>query len=172
MLEKRKVSAMSKDAIHAARPPYRIFEHTADLGMEVYGIDERDLFQNAAAAVFDIMTDVNLVRARKEKKIGHPLDASVRLGLSSELMDKLMPYRDQLRTILIVSSVDLVEIDQMDGGYVTETVPGLKVMVSASTDTKCERCWIHDPTVGQNSEHPTICRKCVNALSEMEENKD
>ena len=60
---------MSKDAIHATRPPYRIFEHTADLGMEVYGIDERDLFQNAAAAVFDIMTDVNLVRARKEKKI-------------------------------------------------------------------------------------------------------
>lgn len=110
--------------------------------------------------------------ARKEKKIGHPLDASVKLGLSSELMDTLTPYRDQLRTILIVSSVDLVEIDQMDGGCVNETIPGLKVLVSSSTDTKCERCWIHDPTVGQNSEHPTICRKCVNALSEMEGNKD
>ena len=68
-LETKGMILLINGAISVARPSYRIFEHTADLGMEIYGTDERDLFQNAAVAVFDIMTDVNLVRVRKEKKI-------------------------------------------------------------------------------------------------------
>ncbi|MCD6487143.1 MAG: archease [Syntrophobacterales bacterium] len=60
---------MNKKRNRVAFPPYRIFDHTADLGVEIYGINERDLFCNAAFAVFDIMTDINLVHARKEKEI-------------------------------------------------------------------------------------------------------
>jgi len=60
---------MSKDAIRAPRPPYRIFEHTADLGVEIYGTDERDLFRNAALALSDIMTDRRRVRGREEREI-------------------------------------------------------------------------------------------------------
>ncbi|MCP4668806.1 MAG: hypothetical protein GY849_20910 [Deltaproteobacteria bacterium] len=40
--------------------------------------------------------------------------------------------------------------------------------VSPSSDPKCERCWIHDPTVGHDSDHPTICKRCLQALAEME----
>jgi isoleucyl-tRNA synthetase len=106
--------------------------------------------------------------ARKEKKIGHPLDASVTLGLSPELMDKLSPYRDQLRSIFIVSSVDMIEIDRLGEGFESETLPGLKVRVSPSSAAKCERCWVHDHTVGHDSSHPTICKRCLRALAEME----
>ena len=67
--------------------------------------------------------------ARKEKRIGHSLDASVELDLSPELSDKLAPYVDKLRSIFIVSSVDFAEIVQVDGGHESETVPGLKVKV-------------------------------------------
>ena len=105
--------------------------------------------------------------ARKEKTIGHPLDASVKLGLSSELADKLTPYKDQLRSIFIVSSVDLREIDQIEGGFESEIVPGLKVEVSPSLDPKCERCWIHDPTVGDDKNHPDTCERCRNVLDEI-----
>ncbi|MCP4665812.1 MAG: class I tRNA ligase family protein, partial [Deltaproteobacteria bacterium] len=102
--------------------------------------------------------------ARKDKKIGHPLDASVTLGLSPELALKATPYADQLRSVFIVSSVDMVELDQMKDVPESEAVPGLKVAVSPSSDPKCERCWIHDPTVGHDSDHPTICKRCLQAL--------
>jgi len=48
---------------------YRLFDHTADLGVEVYGKTLQELFANAAFAVFDIITDLHLVRSIKEKII-------------------------------------------------------------------------------------------------------
>jgi isoleucyl-tRNA synthetase len=105
-----------------------------------------------------------LEMARKEKRIGHSLDASVILGLSAELMDKLTPYRNQLRTIFIVSSVELKEIDPLEKGLENETIRGLRVKIVPSSDPKCERCWVHDPTIGEDDGHPTICRRCLGAL--------
>ncbi|MDQ1333477.1 MAG: isoleucyl-tRNA synthetase [Thermodesulfobacteriota bacterium] len=105
--------------------------------------------------------------ARKEKRIGHSLDASVRLGASGQLYDILSGYLDQLKYIFIVSSVALANIDQMDGGYGSEALPELRVAVSPSTDPKCERCWVHDPSVGEDSHHPTICKRCRDVLKEI-----
>jgi len=48
---------------------YRVFDHTADLGVEIFGKTVQELFANAAFAVFDILTDLNRVRAIEEKKI-------------------------------------------------------------------------------------------------------
>ena len=101
---------------------------------------------------------------RKEKIIGHPLDAAVTLGVAPDLYEKLTPYADQLRSIFIVSSVKLLDIGQLEGGIENDTVPGLKVLVAPSTDPKCERCWMHDASVGDNPEHPTICGRCRNVL--------
>ena len=101
---------------------------------------------------------------RKEKIIGHPLDAAVTLGVSSDLREKLTPYVDQLRSIFIVSSVELHDASEIHEGFESETLPGLKVLVAPSTDAKCERCWMHDATVGDDPEHPTICGRCRNVL--------
>ncbi|MEM6437150.1 MAG: zinc finger domain-containing protein, partial [Cyanobacteria bacterium P01_D01_bin.115] len=30
---------------------------------------------------------------------------------------------------------------------------------------KCDRCWNYSTQVGQSTEHPTICDRCVDALS-------
>ncbi|UCF85441.1 MAG: isoleucine--tRNA ligase, partial [Desulfobacteraceae bacterium] len=106
--------------------------------------------------------------ARKEKKIGHSLDASVSLGLSPELMEKLTPYREQLKSIFIVSSVDTKDFDRLEEGLENDTLPGLKVHITPSSNPKCERCWVHDSTVGHDSNHPTICERCLHTLAEME----
>ena len=105
--------------------------------------------------------------ARKEKIIGHPLDALVVLGLPAPLMEALTPYGDQLRSIFIVSEVTLATPDQVENGFESEEIPGMLIGVSPSTDPKCERCWIREPSVGQNDEHPTICRRCLNVLDEI-----
>ena len=106
--------------------------------------------------------------ARKEKAIGHPLDASVELGLSSGLMEKMKPYHGQLRSIFIVSSVELKDEQGMEGGIECEGLPGLRIKVSPSTEPKCERCWVHDSTVGDDEKHPTICKRCLDSLARME----
>ncbi|MFH1996939.1 MAG: archease [Candidatus Omnitrophota bacterium] len=37
---------------------YEQFEHTADIGVKIYGKDIKGLFQNAAFAMFDIIADL------------------------------------------------------------------------------------------------------------------
>jgi len=69
ILSSHKAATMTNKTIRAADPPYRIFDHTADLGLEVYGTDERDLFRNAALALYDIMTDRHRVRGRDQREI-------------------------------------------------------------------------------------------------------
>jgi isoleucyl-tRNA synthetase len=106
--------------------------------------------------------------ARKDKLIGHSLDASVVLGVSQELKQLLTPYENDLRTLFIVSSVRIVPYKELKEGMEGEEVKGVKVKVDLSQDPKCERCWIHDPTTGADSNHPTICDRCLGALKEME----
>ena len=38
---------------------YRELEHPADLRLEIFGADERELFENAAFALFDRMVDLS-----------------------------------------------------------------------------------------------------------------
>jgi len=37
---------------------YKLIDHTADFGLHVYGSDSKELFANAAHAMFDLITDV------------------------------------------------------------------------------------------------------------------
>ena len=43
---------------------YTTFDHTADLGIEVYGKDQRELFVNAGRALFDLITDLDKIEAK------------------------------------------------------------------------------------------------------------
>jgi isoleucyl-tRNA synthetase len=106
--------------------------------------------------------------ARKDKLIGHSLDASITLGISKETMNRLDPFSEQLRAIFIVSSVHVVPFQSLDEGYESEEINQLRIKVAPSDEEKCERCWVHDSTVGEAEEHPTICKRCLDALSEME----
>ncbi len=48
---------------------YSIFDHTADLGLEIYGKDEKELFSNAAFALFDIITNIDDVDIKEERNL-------------------------------------------------------------------------------------------------------
>jgi len=71
---------------------YKTFNHTADLGIEVSGKDERELFSNAAFAVFDITTDLHDVNAREVRRFAVE---------GSDLEDLLVNY---LREVLYMFS--------------------------------------------------------------------
>ncbi len=48
---------------------YRIFDHTADLGVEVSGDTLEELYAGAAFALFDLLTDLSAVRAGMVREI-------------------------------------------------------------------------------------------------------
>ena len=41
---------------------YRIFDHTADLGVEITGASQEEIYAGAAGALFDLLTDLSSVR--------------------------------------------------------------------------------------------------------------
>ena len=44
-------------------PRYEIIPHTADIGIKAYGRDLKDLFKNAAYGMFDIIADLDGLKA-------------------------------------------------------------------------------------------------------------
>jgi isoleucyl-tRNA synthetase len=105
--------------------------------------------------------------ARKQKVIGHSLDASVRLALPPNLAGNLEGYREELRSICIVSAMEFADAAACEGGYASQDYPGLLIKVMPSPHPKCERCWLHDPTVGQDEEHPLLCKRCADIVQEL-----
>ena len=102
--------------------------------------------------------------ARQNKIVGHSLDARVEIFAPEKLRELLKGYRDEMRTLLIVSQVDIVDKDEIRDPYLSSEFEGLKVGVSKAQGGKCERCWIYDETVGMNGNHPTICERCLENL--------
>ncbi|MBE9546247.1 MAG: archease, partial [Proteobacteria bacterium] len=51
------------------KPRYKIFNHTADLGLEISGKDEKELFSNAAFAVFDLIVDLQDVNIKETRRL-------------------------------------------------------------------------------------------------------
>ena len=108
-----------------------------------------------------------LETARVNKVIGHSLDARVVLHADKGLFEKLQPYKKELATLFIVSEAFLQEPGQENTGAQETGMKELKVAVLAASGDKCDRCWIHDTSVGASTPHPTLCRRCETALESM-----
>ena len=109
-----------------------------------------------------------LEEARVKKLIGHPLDAVGYHPDQGDLLALLDSYANELKNIFIVSRVQLTQETLTGDVYAGETKEEINILIQAATDQKCERCWIYDPTVGEHSEHPTICTRCSTALAELD----
>ena len=48
---------------------YRLIDHTADFGMQVFGSDSQELFSNAALALFDVITEMDVLKGRNSCNI-------------------------------------------------------------------------------------------------------
>lgn len=103
--------------------------------------------------------------ARRDKVIGHSLDADVTIYATGDSYAHLVALGDFLSRLLIVSRVHLVEgTDAPQDAYRSEE-GGMAIAVVAADGEKCERCWIYDETVGQVESHPTLCKRCASVLA-------
>jgi len=96
--------------------------------------------------------------ARAAKLLKQPTEAALALAPLGDTERALYArYADALPAYLLASIVTL------DG---PAPAPGETwgAAVTLSPYARCERCWTHRVTVGQSSEHPTLCDRCVAAL--------
>jgi isoleucyl-tRNA synthetase len=95
-----------------------------------------------------------LEKARAEKVITNNLEATVTLQLAdAAALERLRPRLSELEEFLILSELRLAS-GETDIATVAQT-----------TAPKCERCWRHRESVGQNSAHPTLCDRCAAAIT-------
>ena len=83
---------------------FEILDHTADIGLIVYGENLRVLFENAGEAFFHIITDLRKVRRRVEKQI----------DIKGESLDRLMV--DWLSELLYLHDVASLLFKGFKGG--------------------------------------------------------
>ncbi len=73
---------------------------------------------------------------------------------------------DELRYLLLASQVELIDgAIKLQGLTHQATFEGGKIGVTTADGVKCDRCWNYSDTVGQSTEHPTVCDRCVDALA-------
>ncbi len=76
------------------RKPFEVLDHTADIGLMIYGKDLKALFENAGRAFFHLITDLRKVRIRTDREV----------NLRGESLERLMV--DWLTELLYLHDVD------------------------------------------------------------------
>ena len=128
-----------------------------------------------------VRQEVNKVleQARAEKAIGSSLEAKVLLYVADadlrQTLKTLNPedsiangrvHVDELRYLFLVSQVEVLDTaEQLTDLKYRSEADDLGVGVVDAEGKKCDRCWNYSTHVGESSEHPTICERCVEALS-------
>ena len=114
---------------------YEFFDHTADIGIHLFGRSLPELFENAGFALFDIITDIASVREQEMR----------RFTLQRDSLDELLV--EWLGSLLFISATELFlfrrfHVSQIDGEslqaeawgeFLQEDVHTIKTEVKAIT---------------------------------------
>lgn len=138
----------------------------------------------AATKALDVVRalrdDVNKVLegARNDKLIGASLEAAVQLHTTNATVIEALSSLpndgvNDLRYIFLASRVEMcADAAEATSGCkhvlpAAEAETGCTVGVKRAQGTKCERCWNYCDSVGADAHHPTICSRCVDAVTKM-----
>jgi isoleucyl-tRNA synthetase len=148
-------------------------------------ISTKSIQQNWAK-LFEVRSQVlsQLEMCRINKNIGKSLEAVANIEASPLAYRLLRQYEHSLAELLNVSEA-LISMRGMEGlaearlmndsqfsDYTHDKSLEADFAVGASvlpsTSPKCERCWRHVPDVGHNTNYPTVCLRCAEALDAID----
>jgi isoleucyl-tRNA synthetase len=144
-----------------AEEAWRYFGRPASVHLEKF--PESDSSRLDSSALEDVeallaarsIVAQSIETARQQKLIGNALEAHVELSLPRDhRVHQLSPA--DVGEFLILSHLDLMATEGESNAIVTRTA-----------HQRCERCWRHLPTVGVQTDHPTLCDRCVGVVSEL-----
>ncbi|MEQ8505068.1 MAG: isoleucine--tRNA ligase [Rhodospirillales bacterium] len=99
---------------------------------------------------------------RAEKRVGSSLQAHVTVHVTAEQAAALDGL--DLAQIFITSSGEITTAPAPDGAFTIPEAPGVAVVPVMATGEKCARCWKVLEDVGQDTDHPTVCARCADAV--------
>jgi isoleucyl-tRNA synthetase len=117
-----------------------------------------------ADALLDKYASLREIRASVQKEledlrvsgaIGSSLQAEVAIYASGDKLTLLQQLGDDLKFVLITSAAQVVPV---------ASTAEEKILVTASSFKKCERCWHYRADVGDHVEHAGLCGRCVSNL--------
>jgi len=161
--------------VHTAEEIWKYLpgDHAESVFLEDWPELKEEYIDEELAAKWDrliaIRKDVSkaLELARKEKIIGHPLDAAIKIYPSEKTYDFLTQF-DNLAELFIVSVAQLAAADEQVTGDVYEGKESdIKVAVVQAAGEKCDRCWNYSETVGEDDEHATVCARCLEVVNSL-----
>jgi isoleucyl-tRNA synthetase len=88
---------------------------------------------------------------RREGNIRNTREAALQIRCPSSLVQDVEGLGEDLAQLFIVSKVEMVSDD---------SAPGVRITVLPAEGTKCSRCWMVLPSVGEDGEFPTLCARC------------
>ncbi len=143
---------------------------TESVQLEVFPDADSALFDEALERKWERFIDVRdellkaLEHSRKEKVINSSLSAAIHIyPATPEAADALLPFREDLPALLIVSKATLHELGNSAPGN-AHPLKGLSATVQPAEGDKCERCWTITEDIGTNEKHPTICARCASIV--------
>lgn len=92
---------------------FEFFEVTADVGYKAYGSTLEEAFENAALAMFEVMTDTDAIKGRIKKEI--QIESEDEYALLFDWLSELLVILDS--EFLVFSQFE-VEIEKEKDGYV------------------------------------------------------
>ncbi len=110
-----------------------------------------------------------LERARERKEIGGSLTAAVTVYAEGETRALLERHAAELADLWIVSQAAVAPLEAAPPGLeVAAEGPRVAVAVAAAPGEKCGRCWRILPEVGEEPDHPDLCRRCASVVRALE----
>lgn len=156
--------------------------HSDTIFTETYYEGLQELPSNALLSASDwdniVAIRIEVSRAlealRVDRKIGSSLDAEVVLYADAAMLELLGRLKDELRFVMITSyaRVEPLESKTVDAGKADLDTGELWIVATASTRTKCVRCWHHREDVGVSDSHPELCGRCVENVDGSGEPRD
>ena len=118
-----------------------------------------------------IRDEVNkaLEATRQAGLIGSGLAANVTLYADAKAYPILARLGDELRFVLITSSIHLLPMEDRPLDVMLNEALGVAIHVQASESPKCERCWHRCDDVDENEAYPGLCKRCCGNVSGDEE---
>ncbi len=120
--------------------------------------------------VLSVRSEVSIAleQLRKQGEIGSSLAAEVELYCDPELYQQLQHLGEDLRFVLITSYATLYPKSEQPETIINTQRSDLNLNVKATCYNKCTRCWHHRQEVGQLANHPELCQRCVDNISDVE----
>ena len=145
------------DSVHLATWP------EVDAGLVDAELDER--FAKFLKVREEVAREIEKMRAAKE--IGSGLEVTVELYTEDDSFKAMLTgMGDRLSTYLLTSDVTVAD-EKPEGAAQGVEMQQLYVKVAKSDYSKCVRCWRFRQSVGSNAQHPGLCERCVEVVSNL-----